>query len=122
MTDFDRSHTGPLLADLLMGAAYADAHFDGQEGDVVRQKLATWLEVEELPEEIEKRLETFDHEAFDLFVTVSLLARVAGPCQPNCLHEPTEAYINLHWTNPLRGGFSCWRDSSIMGWLPTRRQ
>ena len=23
--------------------------------------------------------------------------RVAGPCQPNCLHEPTEDYISLHY-------------------------
>jgi cell division ATPase FtsA len=25
------------------------------------------------------------------------LSRVAGPCQPNCPHEHTEAYINLHY-------------------------
>ena len=24
-------------------------------------------------------------------------AAVAGPCQPNCLHEPTESYMSLHY-------------------------
>lgn len=73
MTDIDTSYLGPILADLLMGAAYADDHFDGREGEVVREKLAAWLDVDELPNTIESRLDSFDHTTFDLSVTVSLL-------------------------------------------------
>ena len=73
MYDFERSKLMPILADLLMGAAYADKHFDGREGAVVRDKLRTFLELEELPGELEARLTAFDPSSFDLESTATML-------------------------------------------------
>ncbi len=74
MSEFETARVGPILADLLMGAAYADDNFDGREGEVVRSKLAEWLEVDELPQEIEQQLKSFNPDTFDLTTTVALLA------------------------------------------------
>ena len=52
MLDFEKSTLMPIIADLLMGAAYADAHFDGREGEAVRAKLRAFLELEELAAEL----------------------------------------------------------------------
>jgi hypothetical protein len=61
----------PLVADLLMGAAYADAHFDGREGDAVRAKLRSFLELDRLPPEIEARLEAFAPDHFNMPATAA---------------------------------------------------
>ena len=73
MDDHERSRVVDVLADLLMGAAYSDEKLDGREVDTVREKLATWLEVDEIPEKLQERLDAFDPKSFNLDVTASLL-------------------------------------------------
>lgn len=53
------------LCDVLLGAAYADARFADRERDEIREMLAD-LAGGKLAPEIEKRIETFDPEGFDL--------------------------------------------------------
>jgi uncharacterized tellurite resistance protein B-like protein len=53
------------IADLLMGAAYADNHLDGRELDAVKKLLANVMSLEQLPEEMTARLESFDAKGFD---------------------------------------------------------
>ena len=53
------------IADLLMGAAYADNHLDGRELDAVKKLLANVMSLEQLPEEMAARLESFDAKGFD---------------------------------------------------------
>jgi uncharacterized tellurite resistance protein B-like protein len=58
------------LCDILLGAAYADARFEDREREEIRGVLAD-LSGDKLPPEIEKRIDTFDPEAFDLANTAS---------------------------------------------------
>lgn len=73
MSGTDVTVTAELLADLLMGAAYADRTFDGRERAVVRELLEAWLAVEDLPASLDARLEAFDPGAFSLDGTVERL-------------------------------------------------
>jgi uncharacterized tellurite resistance protein B-like protein len=54
-----------LIADLLMGAAFADNRLDGREYAAVKKLLAEVIDAEELPEEMESRLKAFDPKTFD---------------------------------------------------------
>ncbi len=76
MSDFETSRVGPILADLLMGAAYADKEFDGREDETVRAKLRAWFDVPELPTELDERLKSFESSTFDLESTAALLGIV----------------------------------------------
>jgi uncharacterized tellurite resistance protein B-like protein len=54
-----------LIADLLMGAAFADSRLDGREFAAVKKLLAEVMGEDEVPEEMEKRLKGFNHKTFD---------------------------------------------------------
>jgi uncharacterized tellurite resistance protein B-like protein len=54
-----------LIADLLMGAAYADARLDGREYRVVKKLLAKVMNADKLGEEMEGRLRGFARRQFD---------------------------------------------------------
>jgi hypothetical protein len=54
-----------IIADLLMGAAYADNHLDGRELQTVKELLAKVMRVEQLPAQMEGRLSAFKPEGFD---------------------------------------------------------
>lgn len=54
-----------VIADLLMGAAFADSRLDGREYETVKRLLAEVMEVEAIPEDMEKRLKSFDPKGFD---------------------------------------------------------
>lgn len=54
-----------LIADLLMGAAYADRKLDGRELESVKKLLAELMGVESVPGEILQRLENFNPKSFD---------------------------------------------------------
>jgi len=56
----------PLVADILMAAAYADAHFHGEEKNAVRRLLRQVLGGEALPMDLEFRIDEFAPDAFDL--------------------------------------------------------
>ncbi|MDZ4695518.1 MAG: TerB family tellurite resistance protein [Deltaproteobacteria bacterium] len=60
------------VADLLLGAAYADENLDGYEREAVLDLLSDVLGEDELPDALEKRVEEFDPDAFDLRATVSV--------------------------------------------------
>jgi tellurite resistance protein len=70
MSGTDATAMAELIADLLMGAAYADHTFDGRERAVVREMLEAWLAVEDLPAALVTRLDGFDPDAFSLDGTV----------------------------------------------------
>ncbi len=54
-----------LIADLLMGAAFADNRLDGREYAAVKKLLAEVIGTEELPGEMEARLKAFNPKTFD---------------------------------------------------------
>ncbi len=55
----------PIVADLLMEAAYADDRLEGEEKTTVRRLLREILDVESLPMDIDFRIQEFDPKAFD---------------------------------------------------------
>jgi uncharacterized tellurite resistance protein B-like protein len=55
----------PLVADLLMEAAYADQRLEGEEKDTVRRLLREILETDKLPMDADFRIEEFDAKTFD---------------------------------------------------------
>jgi uncharacterized tellurite resistance protein B-like protein len=59
------SNKNETIADLLMGAAYADNQLDGRELDTVKQLLADVMSLDQIPAEMTARLEGFDAQAFD---------------------------------------------------------
>ena len=66
----------PIVADLLMGAAYADSRLRGHEALTIRKQLAELLEVDKVPGHIENRLMHFDPDKFDLDLTVATLPKL----------------------------------------------
>lgn len=54
------------VADILLGAAYADGTGDGSEILAVRDLLKEITGSKDLPEELEKRVSTFSPKSFDL--------------------------------------------------------
>ena len=55
----------PLLADLLMDAAYADDHLEGEEKMAVKRLLREILDVQTLPMDLDFRIDEFDPKKFD---------------------------------------------------------
>jgi uncharacterized tellurite resistance protein B-like protein len=55
-----------IVADLLMGSAYADDKLDGQEKVAVRRLLRETLGVATLPMDLEFRIDEFDPKSLDL--------------------------------------------------------
>jgi len=64
----------PLVADLLMDAAYADQKLHGEERNAVRKLLREILEAPALPIDLDFRIEEFDPAAFDLAATAGAFA------------------------------------------------
>ena len=62
-----------LIADLLMGAAYADDHLDGREFSAVKKLLATAMKLDTIPKILERRINNFDNAVFDPIVTAKSL-------------------------------------------------
>jgi uncharacterized tellurite resistance protein B-like protein len=60
-----RDRIGPI-ADLFLGAMYADDRFEAEEKRAVTRMLCDLICQPELPPELLKRIEEFDPQAFDL--------------------------------------------------------
>lgn len=58
-------HLVPFVADVLMGAAYADDRLHGQEALTIRSKLAKLLDVDVIPADLEERLKQFNPGGFE---------------------------------------------------------
>jgi len=56
----------PLVADILMAAAHADAHLHGEERSAVQRLLRQVLGGGALPMDLDFRIEEFDPKKFDL--------------------------------------------------------
>jgi uncharacterized tellurite resistance protein B-like protein len=69
-----RDRIGPI-ADLFLGALYADHRFEEEEKRAVRRLLCDLICRPELPPELEQRIEAFDPEKFDLVATAQDFAR-----------------------------------------------
>ncbi|HEX3904874.1 MAG TPA: TerB family tellurite resistance protein [Polyangia bacterium] len=65
----------PLLADLLMDAAYADDHLEGEEKMAVRRLLREILDVQTLPMDLDFRIDEFDPKKFDRPKTLASFAK-----------------------------------------------
>jgi uncharacterized tellurite resistance protein B-like protein len=63
-----RDRIGPI-ADLFLGAMYADDRFEDEEKRAVRRMLCDLIVKPELPEDLEQRIESFDPSTFDLVAT-----------------------------------------------------
>lgn len=61
------------IADILMGAAFADGRYEQAEGETVQRVLADMSEDKELPTEVRQQIEAFDPESFDLESTCSMI-------------------------------------------------
>ena len=59
-----------LIADLLMGAAFADDELEGAEYDAVKRALAQAMGVDDVPPVLAARLEWFQPDEFDLGAAV----------------------------------------------------
>jgi uncharacterized tellurite resistance protein B-like protein len=57
------------IADLFLGAMYADNRFEDEEKRAVRKLLCELIVRPELPEELERRIDEFDPDKFDLIAT-----------------------------------------------------
>jgi tellurite resistance protein len=55
----------PIVADLLMDAAFADARLEGDEKDAVKRLLREVLDAQALPMDVDFRIEEFDPAKFD---------------------------------------------------------
>jgi uncharacterized tellurite resistance protein B-like protein len=64
----------PLVADLLMDAAHADAKLHGEEKTIIRRLLRELLEEPALPIDVDFRIEEFDPAKFDLATTAAAFA------------------------------------------------
>ena len=64
----------PMVADLLMEAAYADKKLEGEERDAVRRLLREILEVQALPMDLDFRIDEFDPQCFDRAQAVAAFA------------------------------------------------
>jgi len=69
----EMTNRNELIADLLMGAAYADRKLDGRELEAVKKLMADLLGVDSLPDDIAKRLEEFEPKVFDPAATAKAL-------------------------------------------------
>jgi len=58
-----------LIADILMGAAYADGRYKDEEAIIIEHILLKLVQQETLPVDIQARLWAFDHTAFNLEAT-----------------------------------------------------
>src|SRR5450432_2554460 len=65
----------PLLADLLMDAACADDHLEGEEKMAVKRLLREILDVQTLPMDLDFRIDEFDPKKFDRGKTLAAFAR-----------------------------------------------
>ena len=64
----------PLLADLLMDAAYADDHLEGEEKMAVKRLLREILDAQTLPMDLDFRIDEFDPQKFDRAKTLGAFA------------------------------------------------
>ena len=71
--DGTMSDRNELMADLLMGAAFADKRLDGREYEAVKRLLAQAMGVDTIPDEMESRLKEFDPKEFSVEDTVGEL-------------------------------------------------
>jgi len=55
-----------VITDILLGAAYADSHLHDRERRTIRELLGKLLDGDELPDDVDARIESFDPDAFDV--------------------------------------------------------
>lgn len=92
MLDLERDRLMPILADLLMGAAHADQQLDGREKETIRARLATFLELDELPPQLDARLEAYDPATVD----PRAVAAELGPETPDRKRKILELVAAVH--------------------------
>jgi|GEM_PF-1455099 len=61
------------IADLMLGVAHADGHFDPQEEAQIREGLDLFGRIDGLSEVVEARMRTFELEGFDLEAAVKAI-------------------------------------------------
>ena len=82
----------PFIADLLMGAAYADDRLRGQEALAIKKCLAELLEVGKIPASLERRLATFDPNRFDVDLAVASMPKL----EPDMARQVLEMVADIH--------------------------
>jgi len=69
----------PAVADILMGAAYADERLHGREALLIKSKMAELLATDEISDDLEDRLRNFRPEKFELCNTVERIMPLDKP-------------------------------------------
>jgi uncharacterized tellurite resistance protein B-like protein len=80
---FDSDEMGPV-ADILMGAAFADGRFEGDEAQTVAAALLEALGEEELPKDLVVRMDKFDDAGFEVEKACAAL-RIGGAADRKAL-------------------------------------
>lgn len=60
-----------LLGEILLGVAYADGRFQAEEADTIREILAEFANIDELPPPVRSRIADFEPAAFDISTACS---------------------------------------------------
>ena len=72
----------PIVADLLMDAAFADQRLEGDEKDAVKRLLRELLDTQALPMDVDFRIDEFDPKTFDLAKAAAAFAADPAPQAP----------------------------------------
>lgn len=62
-----------VLAEILLGAAHVDGRYDPPEASHIGGILASFVDMEQLPEAVRLRIRDFDYASFDLSVSCAKL-------------------------------------------------
>ena len=93
----------PLLADLLMDAAHADDHLEGEETMAVKRLLREILDTPTLPMDLDFRIDEFDPKRFDRPATLAAFAHDSRDLKKR-LHRADRGGPCLGRRNRLRRG------------------
>jgi uncharacterized membrane protein YebE (DUF533 family) len=106
VTDEARAREIAALAELMLGAAFADGHKDPVEVVAIAEQLKEFISVDAMPHLISRRIERFDPGCFDIdaacrdiavttdeerIAILQLVARVIG--SKTGLHPAEEVYL-----------------------------
>lgn len=75
----------PIVADLLMDAAFADDRLEGDEKDAVKRLLREILETPALPMDVDFRIDEFDPKKFDRAAAAAAFASDPAPIKRRLL-------------------------------------
>ena len=120
----------PIVADLLMDAAFADQRLEGDEKDAVKRLLRELLDTQALPMDFDFRIDEFDPKGFDLAKAAGAFAADPEPLKLRLLElvavvHAADGEIDFAEDEHLRALAARWgfrpRASAAWSWTSSRR-